>query len=322
MLIYLNGVQNTRINPNENYARELFELFTLGRDNGYTQADIEDAARALTGWNGFTSACAPIGYVSFLHDPGSKTIFGQTGNWDYDGLHEVLFTQRAQEIATYICGKIYRHFVHPLAPDEIVAQLAQTLIDNDWELLPVFRQLFRSAHFFDNEVIGVRIKSPLELLLGSYQELDLPYNQDLVNAMIFGGFQLGQGLFNPVDVAGWPGDRTWINTATITGRWEYMDFILFTAFQNVPDLLRQLAQWLTTENANDPALVAQNLVEYIVPRALTSPEAYDQATVVLKWEVPQNYYDSGDWNLYWDTVPAQVALCLQHISRLPEFQLT
>ncbi|RMF03893.1 MAG: DUF1800 domain-containing protein, partial [Bacteroidetes bacterium] len=166
MLIYLNGVQNTRIEPNENYARELFELFTLGRDSGYTQQDIQEAARALTGWNGFSVACAPIGYVDFLHDNGSKTIFGQTGNWDYDQLHDILFTERAQEIATYICGKIYRHFVHPLAPEAIVAELAQTFIDNNWELLPVFRQLFRSEHFFDEEVIGVQIKSPLDMMLG------------------------------------------------------------------------------------------------------------------------------------------------------------
>ncbi|RME98255.1 MAG: DUF1800 family protein, partial [Bacteroidetes bacterium] len=152
-------------------------------------------------------------------------------------------------------------------------------------------------------------------------ELDLPVNQELINGIIFGGYQLGQGIFNPVDVAGWPGDRSWINTSTLTGRWEYSDFILFTAYQNLPERLRELAQWLTTDNANDPALVAQALIEYIVPRALSSPEDYDLATMVLKWEVPQNYYDDGSWSLYWETVPAQIALCLQHISRLPEFQL-
>jgi len=98
MLVYLNGVQNTRVQPNENYARELFELFTLGLDNGYTQNDITEAARALTGYNGFTEACAPINFVEVLHDSARKTIFGQTGNYDYEGLHSLLFEERAEEI--------------------------------------------------------------------------------------------------------------------------------------------------------------------------------------------------------------------------------
>lgn len=322
MLIYLNGVQNTRLDPNENYARELFELFTLGRDNGYTQADIVDAARALTGWNGFTAACAPISYTPFLHDTQSKTIFDQTGEWDYDQLHEILFTERAQEIATFICGKIYRFFVHPEPAEDIIAGLAQTFINNNWELLPVFEQLFKSEHFFDREVMGVVVKSPIDLMLGTLIEGSFPYNEDLLNGIIFGGYQLGQGLFNPVDVAGWPGDRTWINTANITGRWQFSDYILFTAFQNVPELIREFAQSLTTEDANDPDLVTQAIVDFLVPRGLLTPEAYDAATAVLKWEVPQNYYDDGSWNLYWDTVPAQVALLMQHISRIPAFQLS
>ncbi|HPH21632.1 MAG TPA: DUF1800 family protein, partial [Haliscomenobacter sp.] len=86
MLIYLNGVQNNRFSPNENYARELYELFTLGRDNGYTQQDIVETARALTGWNGFTAICAPIGYNPVFFDSGNKTIFGKTAAYNYDTL--------------------------------------------------------------------------------------------------------------------------------------------------------------------------------------------------------------------------------------------
>jgi len=113
MLVYLNGVQNTRFEPNENYARELYELFTLGRDNGYTQQDIQETARALTGWNGFTELCAPITFVNAFFDNGQKSIFGRTGNWNYDTLHDVLFEQRANQIATFVCTKIYRAFVSP-----------------------------------------------------------------------------------------------------------------------------------------------------------------------------------------------------------------
>jgi len=322
MLVFLNGVQNTRIQPNENYALELFELFTLGHENGYTQEDIVDTARALTGWNGFTTACAPITYVDSLHDSDSKTIFEQTGNWGYDELHDILFEQRAEEISTYICGKIYRYFVHPEIKEEIVAGLAQTLRDNNWELEPVFRQLFLSEHFFDENVMGVQIKSPLSLMNSLVLEPGFTNNQDIRTFILYAGYQLNQGIFNPIDVAGWPGDRDWVNTNTISGRWQTADFFIFTAFESTPAVLRSLAQTLTTDNENDPALVTQALIDFLIPRGLLAPEQYDTATTVFKYEVPQNYYDSGQWNLFWDTVPAQVALLLRHISRLPEFQLS
>lgn len=321
MLVFLNGIQNNRFEPNENYARELYELFTLGHDNGYTQQDIVETARALTGWNGFTSACAPVGFVDAFHDPGEKTIFGQTGNWDYDDLHDILFTQRAQEISEHICGKIYRQFVHPENDEEIISELAQTFRDSDWELAPVFRQLFKSEHFFDEKVIGTQIKSPLDLMLGTVIEGNFEITEEVRLNILYGGYQLNQGVFNPIDVAGWPGDRDWVNTNTITGRWQISDVFLFTTYQNTPELLVSFARDLTSDDANDPALVTQAIVDYLVPEGLNTPEAYEAATMVFKWEVPQNYYDSGQWNLYWETVPAQVALLMQHISRLPEFQL-
>ncbi|PSR15105.1 MAG: DUF1800 domain-containing protein [Bacteroidetes bacterium] len=322
MLVFLNGVQNTRFQPNENYARELLELFTMGQDNGYTQQDIVEVARALTGWNGFSTACAPIPFVPLLHDTGNKTIFGQTGNWGYAELHAILFTHRAVEISEYICGKIYRHFVHPEIKEEIVAELAQTFRDSNWELAPVFRQLFKSEHFFDENIIGTQIKSPLDLMLGMAIENNLPVDEDGRNYILYAGYQLNQGLFNPPDVAGWRGNRDWVNSNSITGRWQTSDFFIFTMYQYAPQLLVTLAQNLTTDSANDPALVTQALVDFFVPRGLDTPEAYAAATAILKWEVPQNYYDSGQWNLFWETVPAQVALLLRYMSRLPEFQLS
>ena len=107
----------------------------------------------------------------------------------------------------------------------------------------------------------------------------------------------------------------------MTGRWQGMDYYLFFLFGNAPESLRQLAKNLSG-NSSDPALVTQALVDPFIPTGLDTPEAYERATAALKWEVPQNYYDSGDWNLEWDTVPAQVVFLLRHIARLPEFQLT
>lgn len=322
MLVFLNGVQNTSIEPNENYGRELLELFTLGQDNGYTQDDVVNAARALTGWNGFTTACAPITFIPFLHDSEEKTIFGQTGNWGYDELHDLLFTHRAIEMSTHICGKIYRHFVHPEGNEVIVAGLAQTLRDNDWELEPVFRQLFKSEHFFDEYVIGVQVKSPIGLLNCLVSELKYPNIDAVQSYILLAGYQLDQGLFNPPNVAGWPGGRTWINTSTISGRWQNMDFIVFNAYDLNPEIFRTLAQTLTSTEETDPALITQIIIDFFVPKGLVNPEDYDAAISVFKWEVPQNYYDDNLWNLTWDTVPTQVALLVQYISRIPEYQLS
>jgi uncharacterized protein (DUF1800 family) len=126
MLVFLNGVQNTRFNPNENYARELYELFTLGRDNGYTQQDIVQTAKALTGWNSLENNqyCGRINFFPALHDPAQKTIFGKTNTYNYDTLHDLLFAERAVQISEYICGKLYRYFVSPQVDEVIVSELA------------------------------------------------------------------------------------------------------------------------------------------------------------------------------------------------------
>lgn len=320
MLLFLNGVQNSNISPNENYARELYELFTLGQDNNYTQMDIEETARALTGFVGVFTYCGPIGFLEEYFDAGEKTIFGQTGNWNYDDVHDILFDQRTDEIAQYICTKLYTHFVHPDPDEEIVSDLAAIFKDNDFELVPVLRQLFKSEHFFDDYVIGALIKSPIDHALSIINDADLTYTPENMEVLTYLTIVLGQQLFNPVDVAGWPGNRSWINSNTMTGRWQEMDYVIFTAFEQTPERYVDLAKRLS-DNSSDPAYVAQVIVDHFTPNGLNTPDAYDRATTVLKWEVPQNYYDNNLWNLDWDTAPAQVALLVQYIVRLPEFQL-
>lgn len=322
MLIYLNGVQNNRFSPNENYARELYELFTLGRDNGYTQQDIVETARALTGWNGFTSICAPIGFTSLGFDPGNKTIFGKTAAYNYDTLHDLLFQERAVQISTYICRKIYRHFVHPEADETIVEGLAKTFRDNNFQIAPVFRQLLKSEHFFDDEVIGTIIKSPIEMMVSFFRQGGFAFEaQDTTLGVVYLAGELGQRIFQPVDVAGWPGNRSWVTSATLTGRWASMDLGLYGLYNSEPETYRKLAKALSPKH-DDPVLTAKAIVDFWLPRGLFRDADYASAVKTFKWEVPETYYTSGSWNLDWEYVPAQVALLIQHISRMPEFQLT
>jgi len=322
MLLFLNGVQSTKYEPNENYARELYELFALGRDNGYTQQDIEETARALTGWNALDIWGFPVQFESSLWDKGEKTIFGQTGNWGYDDVTEILFQERKDQIAPFICQKIYTAFVNPEPNEIIIDQLAETFKNNDWEIAPVLKQLFKSEHFFDENYIGVQVKSPYELFLNFFKEVDFQLDEDTVGSLAYFTGMLGQTLGTPVDVAGWQGNRTWIDTARITGRWRVMGWTVYGVMDNQPEKLTQLAATLAGGyGVNDPALVTQKVMDYFLPTELHTPEIYERATEAFKVEIPRNYFDDGSWNLNWDTVPWQMTSLLQYLIRVPEFQL-
>lgn len=323
MLLFLNGVESTKYEPNENYARELYELFSLGRDQGYTQRDIEETARALTGWNNLEQWGRPITFNSIYFDNGQKTIFGQTGNWGYDDVTNILFEQRGNQIAQFVCQKIYTSFVNPQANEAIISQMATTLIASNWEIIPVLRQLFKSEHFFDEANIGIQVKSPYELFFNFFKEIDFRTNDEDLDGVNYFTSMLGQQLASPVDVAGWQGNRTWLDTARISGRWRTLSWVVYWVMDRQPEKLTELAVNLAGSFAiRDPAIVAQKVVDYFLPIQIHTPEVYERATQVFKADIPSNYFDDGSWNLNWDTVPWQMTLLLQYLIKLPEFQLT
>lgn len=321
MLTFLDGIKNKKNRPNENYARELFELFTLGVNNGYTQQDITEAARALTGYTSISEQCAPILFDPSQFDSGSKTIFGQTANFDFDGVHDAIFQQRATEVSQFIASKIYKQFVHPLPQQSIIDGMALTFRNNNFEIEPVMKELFKSGHFFEEEVMGVQIKSPVEYLLMLVKEGNLPYDQTILELAGYITVDMGQQLFNPIDVSGWNGNRSWINSTAITRRWEslslYLDYVL-TALDK--QKFRELAIDVSN-NSNDVAAVARAITDHFIPKGLETQAGYDEATTALKYQVPQNYFDLGIWNLQFQFVPEQVWNMLKWMIRRPEFQL-
>ena len=323
MLIYLDGVFNSRVSPNENYARELFELFTLGEGNGYTQSDVAEAARALTGYNGFTVGCAPIGYVPAGHDPGGKTIFGATAPFDYDGLVDHLFAARGPLIARHVCGRLYGHFVSEDPDAGVVAQLADVLIAADWRLGAVYERLFTSAHFFSPALRAVRIKDPLELLLGAERALatDALRTPELTGAIGFQAGNLGQLLFDPPDVAGWPGGREWVNANLLSLRGQVTQQILFLALQADRLALTAWARAVGPPDESDVDGVAAAIADFVLPKGLATAAEYAQAARVMRGEVPSYYYDAGLWDLDFEYAPEQVALLLDYLMRRPEYQL-
>ncbi|MDO8970272.1 MAG: DUF1800 domain-containing protein, partial [Saprospiraceae bacterium] len=272
MLVYLNGNLSLAGAPNENYARELMELFTMGESNGYTQADIVAMSRALTGWRASDYLCDPPYFDPNRHDNTPKTIFGETSNFGYTTAHNLVFSARANQVSHYIVGKLYKHFVYQNIDNEVVTVLAQTFRDNNWEILPVLKQLIKSEHFFEETFLNVQHKSPLESMLNLYKAVDTPaslVSENRWNAIGYWSYQLGQELFNPPNVAGWKGHRNWINESTLTARWNYSAAVAYwlTTEEQSRENLRTLAQTLTNDS-NDPSLITAALVEFLTGQSL------------------------------------------------------
>ncbi|MDH3648798.1 MAG: DUF1800 domain-containing protein [Saprospiraceae bacterium] len=320
MLIYLNGAENTKQQPNENYARELYELFSLGRDNGYTQDDIIETARALTGY--IVVPCPAVSFIPALWDDGEKTIFGRTGHWDYDDVIDLLFEEKAELIATYIAGKIYKHFVYADQPnDDIINGLAVTILANDFELVPVMKQLFKSEHFFDDTILGAQIKSPMELTLSLWKEMGFEMTDEALKPLTDVNDFLGQVVFQPPNVAGWPGHRSWISSSFLRSRWQVAYFFVARIFESDKEQFREVAKELTS-NSKDPEFITATLINHFTANGFENSDAYNRATAAFKVEIPQGYFDGGAWNLDWEEAPYQVASLMLYILRQPEFQLT
>ncbi len=213
MLQFLNNQQNKKSHPNENFAREVMELFTLGRGN-YTENDVKEAARAFTGW-GF-NAQGEFVFRKNQHDDGSKTFLGKTGNYNGDDILNILLENK--QTANYISNKIYRYFVNESrslsgANDENQQWLSKRFYSNNYDVAKLMDDLFTSDWFYDEKNIGTKIKSPVELLAGIRRLLPMQLENEQSQLL----FQraLGQVLFYPPNVAGWPGGKNWIDSSSL-----------------------------------------------------------------------------------------------------------
>ena len=231
MLVYLDGQSNTGFEPNENYARELLELFTMGQYDGqgnanYTQGDIVELSRALTGWYVDYDDFTPR-FDHYRHDTGEKEIFGRRARFDYAHVIDLIFEERPRQIAEFIARKLYNEFIF-VTPDEgVVAEMAGLFLANDFEIAPVVRALLQSAHFFNAEAMGAKIKSPVAMYIGLMKETDVQYMaEEAFHRIHYSANDLGQNLLEPPNVAGWPGYRSWISTSTLPTRWETLDYYL------------------------------------------------------------------------------------------------
>lgn len=323
MLVYLNGNQNIKQQPNENYARELMELFTMGESNGYTQADVVEMARSLTGWRCNMYECETPYFEPFYHDYSQKTIFGYAGNWGYDDVHELIFTHRSQQVSTYICTKLYKYFVYNKPDEAVIAEMAAIFRQSGWQLQPVLSALFKSDHFFDDRFMGAHVDSPLQLFTRWVRSAGLNFSEVGDNEWIFrwGSYDLGMDLFDPVDVAGWPGHHAWMNENTLTQRIKFLQYLSYRLYEEPFRIrLQEFALGLVTAT-NDPLEATRELCRHFLGR-VPEPAILDAALFYFKGDVPQNYYDDGSWNLYWESTPYQIINLLFYLTRIPESQLS
>jgi uncharacterized protein (DUF1800 family) len=335
MLIYLDGYVSKAGNPNENYARELLELFAIGtgfyKDGTphYLEHDIIELARALTGW---TPDRLSVRFNPASFDKSVKTIFGKTAGFGIQGKAETdvidyIFEQIDKDLqkprsAVFLCTKLYQTFVHHEPDMEIVTAMAQTLSDNNWSVKAVLKQLLNSEHFFDDNVIGSQIKSPADYVVGAMRSFNLkpamaasnlaadrPETHDPVTAMWY----LSQWLFYPPNVKGWPGGRTWISSVTAPLRVRYAKMWVEPIPSSLAYQFDPVAFINSLPDADDVHKVLDNLITLLVPFPLDAEMKNALLAELL----------GGGFDYEWK--PAQSAQkirsCLVRLSSFAEFQL-
>ena len=220
MLVYLDNGENRKDHPNENFGRELLELFTMGVGN-YTERDIREASRAFTGW---TNDALDFRFDADNHDFGAKTFLGRTGPFDGGDIIDIILDTPVT--AEFIAGKLYRFLVREALDPATRAALGDTFRGAGYELRPLLRRIFLSRDFYSRASVATQIKSPVQLVVSTYRKLgltELPTIPDF-NRLTAG---LGQTLFNPPNVAGWAGGRTWITPALLLERGNLFRGVLF-----------------------------------------------------------------------------------------------
>ena len=315
MIAYLDNNDSRRGRPNENLAREVMELFSLGVGN-YTEKDIKEGARALTG---YTFRDDEFYFDQRNHDTGGKVILGRSGEIDGDGFVDAILAQRA--CGDYMTSKLYRFFARDLPDDEraidrdtrdALRSLASTFRASEYSTRAMLRELFLSEHFYSPEVMNEQIKSPVVLIVGAIRSLNAP-PRDL--SILLDAIDLmGQNILYPPSVAGWDGGRSWINTSTMFIRQNIMNYLLTGRKPQGYDALADKQQFdpmpLLDGLKSAGAIDAGRAVEYLL--RLTIGRAPDGHKAVLT-----KFFDDHEGRVE----PSLVTGALLLISAMPEYQL-
>jgi hypothetical protein len=358
MLRYLNGEKNIKQAPDENYARELQELFTLGKENNpnYTEEDVQAAARVLTGWT-INATDETVSFNAAQHDTGSKvfssfyggaTIAPGTGDAELDALLNMIFA-KTMEVSEFIVKKLYTWFCYytitPDAVTNVIKPLAQQLVAGNWEIKPVLATLLKSEHFFEALTQGCLIKSPLELMVGMLREFDVVFPTDpaaqynMWDYLVNQASLMQQNPGDPPSVSGWPAYyqvpmfyEMWVNHDTITKREKFQDQLILMGYTRSGATIRidPVAFTRSLPNPADPNALINDALDilYRVPLSDTSKAAIK--TQALLTGQTQDYYWSNAWNAYiaaptdpmaLQAVQTRLQSLYKYLMNLAEYQL-
>ena len=337
MMFYLNNQSNKKGAPDENFAREIMELFTIGKDNtnAYAQADVVQAAKVLTGWRveNLNTNTESTNFIANRHEPSAKqfspffenTIIPEAGANEIDLFIDMIFT-KSDIISKYICRRIYRFFVYydidEYIETNVIVPLAQHFVANNWNIKPVLEKLFKSEHFFDIANRGVYIKSPFDIVLGTLRTFDIKYNisdptnhqaqQDLLINFNYILLEMGQAMGRIPDVAGWQAfyqkpsfHEYWINSNSIQRRFGLMR-LLFGGFEfkenNYIDFIQidviAFVKQFNDSIIQDPNLLISECIKYLLPIDLSLDQKNLLKTKNLLGGQTADYYWTGAWSDY------------------------
>ena len=330
MMIWLDIHQSKDVEPNENFPRELLELFTMGVDN-YSQDDIVEAARAFTGYrtNGvetnysFEEAAGSGWWWDEWHDFEEKTFLGQTGNWNGDDIINIIMEQDAT--AVHICTRLYKWFVYQNVDETVVNEMADILRNNEYNITSVLYFLFSTEHFYDVNFRGADIQNPLTLLQGLIRKCGMEEFDFSIVSFIHSQEFLGMLPLEPPDVSGWPGYRSWINSITlpvrkvqassvITGQSPWGNF-------DVTTNVRALAQ--SMYNQDEEGYASEQIVRKLGFLFFGNPlsENLEGRMLSILLDGAEPY----DWSIYASPNNPQwerMRDLMVYIMRVPEFQLS
>jgi uncharacterized protein (DUF1800 family) len=251
MLRYLNNNQNRKERPNENFSRELMELFSLGEGNDYSEQDIKEGARALTG---YTYRDDEFVFNERQHDGGPKTILGRSGDFDGDDFVRIILSRRV--CSEFLALKLYRFFVND-APDvptqeqrPFLKTLAKKIRSGEYEVKPVLKALFKSRHFYAEANRCAVVKSPVQLTVQTIRSLQTPVRD--LTTLAAANELMGQSIFEPPSVKGWDGGRSWINTSTFFIRQNLAIYLLTGKRPDIYD-------WQLSGTRYDPSILLASL---------------------------------------------------------------
>ena len=271
MLNFLNNQQNKKAKPNENFARELMELFTLGRGNLYTEKDIKESARAFTGWS--YNGLGEFTDNKKQHDSGEKVFLGKTGN--FDGTDIINMILEKPECAYFITKKIYKFLVNENPDDKIIKYLSEKFYKSNYDITTLMDEIFLSDWFFSDKNMGAKIKSPVELIVGIRRIMPM----DLQNRDTIYNFEklLGQELLQPPNVAGWPSGIAWIDSSTLLLR------------MKIPAVMAGYKTLDIEPKSNDDVNMGKDEKKVVVNKK--------QNTITIHWESINNILDEDLFTL-------------------------